>query len=479
MSDDETKVFTSAKPVSPASLVGDETETKAETPGAETKKSPQAKGADQKQTGVPAWHLSLTLGLVIALAGGVLLWLQSPALAVLVIGGLVLLVGLSLALRHFFGRPKSQQQGGNQSRGNAGNPTKAAGGTPSQSQSRRPQRRETDPETRKSPSRRAETGRETSRRPRETKTETERPRSQRRETGPPAPQRPRETRQQPPAGGRTPQGGRAPGGNTTPAGGRTPQGARTQGGGGVRPQGSQQNALGGSSGGIPPRPLKNAHETAPVCIRGIEPANPKSPKALDESKIKENGDEKQFEKLGPVDDKAKSIKSTTSLEVVEPKEAPKPEEVATPETKEDVIVWPNVDVDDPRHLPRITMVRQAKRLPPIYHRKGEPSWPTDDPDRHPVTIPPQRDRRGTVATPDQLTSTQRTAHYANAATTATKLAGEKERQAYTLISQADELDGVEGMELVREDKLANAAKAANDGKTRSHLAAIYAWLSQN
>lgn len=84
-----------------------------------------------------------------------------------------------------------------------------------------------------------------------------------------------------------------------------------------------------------------------------------------------------------------------------------------------------------------------------------------------------------MATPDQLTSAQREQHYTLAATTATRLANEKNEQAYTFIAQAGDLDGVEGMEPVREGHLARAAEAARDAQVRNHLASIYAWLSQN
>lgn len=463
-SKDETSVFASAAPVSRADV---EEKAETETPETthETKTTPKAETKATEKTvtpGVPAWHLSLALGVVVALVGGVLLWLQSPVVAVFVVGGLVVLIGLALALRHFFrgakqARAQAAQGGGapaSQRGPSSRRPWSRRDGTardqsqkretkPAQSRETRADRRSRSPrgETRKD--QRETAGRKRGR-DRETSSETRRDR-----------------KSQPPVSPR----GHAPGGGprgATPSGTTPrPTGRSTPTGRDVPPRGPRQPSGGGAPSG--PRPMVTS---GPVCGgRGTIPLPPKN--------TPDDKDDKGTKKIDPPS--PPEISSATSKDVA-PKEATEMAES---------IAWPNVDLDhyepvQAHRLPRITVARKAVKLPPVYHRNGEPQWPVDDPDHTSPPIPPQRDRRSTVATPDMLTRAQRDQHYSDASTTALGLAEEKDLQAHELVRQAGELDGVEGMERVREDHLANAHRATHDGQVRRHLAAIYAsWVQSN
>jgi len=83
------------------------------------------------------------------------------------------------------------------------------------------------------------------------------------------------------------------------------------------------------------------------------------------------------------------------------------------------------------------------------------------------------------STPDLLNRAIRERHFSDAAAVATASAQDKDLQANQFLALAGELDGVEGMENVREQHYADAAAAAADAETRRTKAAVYGFLSQN
>lgn len=454
---DETTVFASAKPVSPTDLVDNETEASGET------KTPKAEGrtkAEVKTTGVPPWHLSAALGLTLALIGGVVLWMQSPLLAVIVIGGLVVLVGLGLALRHFFRGETAQQRRAARSQGSttSGSPSRSQSPGGSQARSRRKtqdQHPETGPTRRRPWSRQRSRDRETGDQPQSRRRFR---RSQPDETGGRTRSQPQSRRQSPDrtrSGPQAPTGPRGNGGR--PPGVRTPQTLVNPGNQGPRPP-RDRSMIPGTSGprvpeNQPPRPLT-----------GKTP-EPSKPDAIDPPKIKKKkGDKKDV--------------VTKDIPTVAPEKKSQPEEPMKTVSKMPDIAWPNVDLDhykpvQAHNLPRITVPRRAKRLPPIYHRMGEPSWPTDDPDKIVPPIPDQRRRGNHMTTVDMLSAAQRDARLASAAATAQKLAQDKTTKAHEFLALGQRLEGMEGMETRREEHLLDAQRAAHDAAVREAMAHIY------
>lgn len=449
---DETTVFASAKLVSPADLVESETETAGET---KTPKSETRTKAEVKTTGVPPWHLSAALGLTLALIGGVVLWLQSPLLAVVVIGGLVVLVGLGLALRHFFRSETVQRRRATRSQGSEGAGGGRGGTTTTRSQ-QSPSKSQ-DRSRRKGQDRQPETN-PTKRRPWSRDPETrQRRQSRQSETGGRTRSRDRsQDRSQSPAG---------PRGNDGRTGGRTPQGGRTQTHVNPGPQGPR------STGGRPMIPTTSGPRVPdnwpPRPLAGTLPATSK-PDQIDPLKTK--------------DKKKKGDKKNPSVPDV-PKVAPAKEsrsENAVKTTTPD-IAWPNVDLDHytpvkAHNMPRITIPRKAVKLPPIYHRQGEPQWPVDDPDTVPPKIPDQRNRRSEMTTVDMLPKVARDAHLDKAAQRALASAAERAVQAHEFRALAQETAGMDDLRQDHEQHLLNASKAAHDAAVREevvHLIADY------
>jgi len=445
MSDEDT-VFASAKPVSPADLVEGETETKPET---KTSKPETRAKAETRTTGVPPWHLSAALGVTIVLVGGVILWLQSPLLAVIAVGGLAILVGLGLALRHFFQSETAQRHRATRSQGGTTGPSQSRSQSPGSPQFR---------SRRAAQDRQSETG-PTKRWP------WSRQRSRDRETNGQQPSRRRSRRSQPTEPGETasrtrsrrwsqdrsqaPAGPRGNGNRTR--GVRTPQTLVNPGNQGPRPN-RERRMIAGTSGprvpdNWPPRPLT-----------GKIPDTSK-PDAIDppKTKTKKKGDKKDTPTVAP---------ETRS----------RPEDSVKTASKTPDIAWPNVDLDHYKpirahNLPRITVVRKAKRLPPIYHRMGEPQWPTSDPDKV-LPIPDQRKRSSNVTTVDMLPKAARDAYLDTAAARALASAQERTLQAHEFRDLAQQTEGMDDLRADHEQHLLNTAKAARDAEVREEVAKI-------
>jgi hypothetical protein len=480
---DEASVFAAAAPVTADDLAADEAKT--ENPEVKTRESGSTTSraaSPSPSGGRPTWHLSLTLGLLIALVGGVVLWLQSPTVALLVVGGLVILVGLALALWYLFG------SGINGQRRRTGSSTAGDAGTGGSSRQRRSAANE--------PRQRA-ANRET---PAANRTQR-RHRDQDSDSRPVIPRRPRQ-RDEPRGGtrptpqGRTPTGGKTPPGGKPPATSRPPTGDRPS--GGKAPGGGNgPRSLLGNGGGKPPRdttakppgPFKRWNRDGYPQTRTIV-CGPRNVRRLTKDE-----DQKLDEGKKPVTVKPLTWRPARGkLPTVKPPRPIKPPKPVKPtsswrprrRTTSGEPEWPNVDLDQHGPVivgkpPRITVPRKATRLPPIYHQhRGEPSWPTDDPDRPsgPV-VPTQRDRRGTVTTPDLMNRGAREQHFTHAATVATQAAQAKDEQANRFLSLAGQLDGVEGMEDVREDHLRAAGASAHDAEVRRSMASIYGFLSEN
>jgi len=492
---DEEQVFASAAPVPEEGLVsGSETPEK-ETDQASKEEAPKVPtgGKARQAAGRPTWHLSLTLGLVIALAGGVLLWMQSPALALLVGGALVVLVGLALALWHLFGSDATGRRAANR---RANDVAARATGNRGSDTSRR--------QAAGSDTRRGATSRDTGGTSRATRANrrgtrdgdtdprgaTRRRRRGTDDTRDPAPRGRRRDRATEPRGtGGTPRdrGGQPRQPRATPPGGGRPQQPR-----GVKdPTGGRQPAPNAERNPYRNRnrnPYWNRDRDRPgfwrerTCVNGGRPPITKVPKAEDAA-----ADEgKRPVRLKPLRWRSRRGKLPVPQEPrpARAKVTKPPREPRRP--NETSVEWPNVDQDhyEPviaSKLPRITHARRAVKLPPIYHRKGEPQWPTDDEDQRGPTVPPQRDRRGTVVTPDQMTRADWEAHCSRAANLATKAAQAKDELATRALQEAQLLDGMDDPEMreAQANHLHAASRAALDGEVRRHKAAIWSSLGQN
>lgn len=493
LEDGEDRVFASAAPVSETDLAEEPTTPLKETETASKEEGPKApRGGKARQgEGRPSWHLSLALGLVIALAGGVLLWLQSPVLALLVGGGLVVLVGLALALWHLFGSGAMARRG-NASRatgsakgasGSAG--SKGANGTPgvkggANGTSRQPaggtganrrgtkedgaggtrnRRRATDGTRDTDPGatrrRRATDRGATGTDPRGTRDRQRHPRG----TQPP-----------PPGGGRQNQQG---GGRQNPPGG----------GRGRQPIAGNDRERDPRSRKRRQRRRRDGFLEERTCVNGGRNLI-KTPK-VEDVKADEG---KKLIKLKPLTWRSRRGK----LPVEKAPKPPKPPRVKPPRKPkrhiEERVEWPNVDQDHYEpvvagRLPRITHAKRPVKLPPIYHRDraGEPAWPTDDQDQRGPSIPPQRDRRGTVATPDQMTRADWENHCNDQAALAAKAAQAKDELATRALAEAQGVEGMDDPEMrqAHENHLRAAARAAHDAEVRRSKASIYTLLGQN
>lgn len=83
-----------------------------------------------------------------------------------------------------------------------------------------------------------------------------------------------------------------------------------------------------------------------------------------------------------------------------------------------------------------------------------------------------------MTNPDLMNRGTREQHFHRAATVATQAAQVKDEEANRFLKLAGDLDGVEGMEEVREDHYQAAAASAHDAEVRRGKAAIYGFLSE-
>jgi hypothetical protein len=505
LEDDETRVFASAAPVEPTDLV-DEPETPVKQSvvasrevGADGPTAPAATATKARPSaGRPTWHLSLTLGLVIALVGGVLLWIQSPELALLVGGALVILVGLALALWYLFGSGALSRRGTaarrDANRGGTPSANRAVGGNGRDGANRRGSANREDGTARRRRGDTNDRGDTRSRRPQHRDTDRGGTGANRRGNRDASADRGANGNRN---GGAKPSqpGGKpsSPGAKAGPAGAKpNPPGAKPNAPSDGKPPGNdgRRPLVGDQKPSRPDGPTAAerraqrrraaGYPRSEVITCGGRPTpSPTVRKLKAADKAVDAG--KKRVKLKPLKWRSRSGK----LPVPRPPKATtvKPSPVKPATVAEPKVEWPNVDHDQVASQPmRIIIPRRAVRLPRRYHsHAGEPSWPTTDPDRPPPTpsIPDQRNRRGIVSEPDLLTRATREQHFNEAATVATSAAQDKDTQANQLLALAGELDGVEGMETVQEGHYRAAAAAAHDAEVRRGKASIYSFLSQN